>query len=109
MGPDAGHGGLAFRGWHPDWLLLLRHHLEVRGGPLDLSDHVCQVETGDLARLRVPGSAGRMPRSGVARLVLLMRWHAAVFFRGDDFRSRSPSPYCARVQYFFLARDVVSI
>merc|ERR1712084_118719 len=90
--PDDGYHGLACRGWHPGWLLLLRHHLEVRGRPPDLSDYLCQVEAGDVARLRMLGSAGNMPRSGVARLFFLTRWKAAAstFFFGGDFRCRSP-------------------
>merc|ERR1712151_1302636 len=89
------HLGLACRGWHPGWLLLLRHHLEVWGRPPDLSDYLCQVEAGDAARLRMLGSTGNMPRSGVARLFFLMRWKAAasMFFSGAIFDLGPPSPH----------------
>merc|ERR1712151_567682 len=100
--PDAGHIGLACRGWHPGWLLLLRHHLEVRGGPLDLSDHLCQVETGDFAR-------SRLGRQGATLGNVPMRWHAAVFFSGAIFDPGPPHHTAPSSAVDLLARDVVSV
>merc|ERR1719277_760829 len=49
--PDARHHRRASRRRHPDWLLRIRHHLQVRRGPCDLPDNVCQVEQGLAAGL----------------------------------------------------------
>merc|ERR1711957_675651 len=42
--PDAWHLCVTGRGRHPDWLLLVGHHLQVWRRPLDLPDFVRQVE-----------------------------------------------------------------
>merc|ERR1712062_480415 len=49
--PDVRHLGVPGCCRHPDWLLHVRHHLQVWRRPFDLPDLVCQVEQGRSAGL----------------------------------------------------------
>merc|ERR1711862_603062 len=48
--PDAWHFCCQLCGLHPNWLLRLRHHLQVRCWHCDLPDHLREVPQGRAAR-----------------------------------------------------------
>merc|ERR1711953_1380541 len=50
--PHVRHQRSHCRGFHPDWLLRVRHHFQVRRWPCDLSDHLCQVQQGGPLELK---------------------------------------------------------
>merc|ERR1711879_546053 len=52
--PHARHQRSACRCRYPDWLLCIRHHLQVRSRASDLPNHVCKVLQGMPVAMRWP-------------------------------------------------------
>merc|ERR1711865_747788 len=81
--------------WHSRWVLLLRHHLQVRCGHRDLPDLLCEVKQRGSFAMKRPAS------SLVASVISCLHWLVVLFLIIRHSASQS------NLQFFLLGPTVV--